>query len=147
VSCNLVCSYVRQCCGVACSQKCGIDHDHPCGCEFDTTSDDNAVNVLTPEASVDVSDDAEPKEDTIAVARNRWKEFANGGARVQDMDLATLAHADNPYAEEVQQAMKRVEARFIPKALREKMKLVDVEPVLSTAAATPVDAVAGHLLD
>ncbi|KAJ5832063.1 ATP binding protein [Penicillium riverlandense] len=147
VSCNLVCNHVRQCCGVACSRKCGVDHDHPCGCESDTTSDDNAANVLTPEASVDVSDDAEPKEDPMAVARNKWKEFANGGARVQDMDLATLAHADNPYSEEVQQAMKRVEARFIPKALREKMKLVDIETVLSTAVATPVDAVAGHLLD
>ncbi|KAJ5620752.1 hypothetical protein N7510_004736 [Penicillium lagena] len=106
---------------------------------------DNAA--VSPAYSIDVSDDAEPKEDPMAVARNRWKEFVNGGARVQDIDLATLVHADNPYSEEVQQAMKRVEARFIPKALREKMNLVDVEPVLTTAAATSVDAVVGHLLD
>lgn len=149
VSCNQQCAHVSPCCGVVCSKKCATAHEHTCNCVEESFVPLQRLLTFPSDDDIEIKKALTQEERAIAT-RKEWMKFANGGAKQVDAALAILADAEDPFAEGVQEAMELVDDRFIPRGLKAKIALLDVESDnKSTKApqAPQMDVVEGHLLD
>ncbi|KAJ5795127.1 hypothetical protein N7457_001726 [Penicillium paradoxum] len=139
LSCKLQCNEIRPCCGKPCICICSPPHEHDCLCP---EGKQTKVQVYkpgvewegsyNPEAKSESNDDAsrisssksaaEKPANPHAKSLQRWKDFADGGARVDDYRRAGIPFRGGRVPEVPAAVEAKASATIKPKALIELNK-------------------------